>query len=54
MPNNIRDQAKIVTFGSMKYFHKGEIENNHAFFIFLRHQILLFLLLISIFVHNQR
>ena len=31
MPNNIRDQAKIVTFGSMKDFHKGEIQNNHAF-----------------------
>ena len=31
MPSNIRDQAKIVTFGSMKDFHKGEIQNNHAF-----------------------
>ena len=54
MPNNIRDQAKIVTFGSMKYFHKGEIQNNHAFFIYLRHQNLLSLLSISNFAHNQR
>ena len=54
MANNITDEAKIVNCGSMKDFHKGDIQNNHAFFIYLRHQILLSLFSISIFAHNQR
>ena len=52
MPNNLRDQEKIVTFGSLKDLQQGEIQNNHAFSIYLRHQILLSLLSIRSFAHN--